>query len=76
MGSERDGLRNRFDDPAAPGNLPLTCCANCGAEDTRLIYSSYDRFELNSFESRSFQDWEYECLECGRFTVCRQVKTH
>lgn len=41
----------------------FSTCARCTGDDTRLVHYSSCRADLNSFETTTFEDWEYECME-------------
>ena len=57
------------------GPYLFSTCSWCGSSNTLGIWSV--TWSLYShFETTSYDDWEYECHDCGLFTAMRSAHIH
>jgi hypothetical protein len=71
------------DDPVATtvgsgfplGQYRFGTCSWCGSANTLGIWSRTSSL-YSHFERTSYDDWEYECHDCGLFTTMRSARTH
>ena len=57
------------------GQYRFSTCSWCGSANTLGIASRTSSL-YSHFETTSYDDWEYECHDCGLFTGMRSAHTH
>jgi hypothetical protein len=57
------------------GQYRFSTCSWCGSANTLGIASRTSSL-YSHFETTSYDDWEYECHDCGLFTAMRSAHTH